>query len=66
MSEDKKVGRPKGRAYTTLLIGVTEDELRAFNAELEEYKHKNGLDKLSKSQFARSLLMKGLNAIKRA
>lgn len=59
-----KVGRPEGRNFTTLLIGVTKDEKVYFEQEFQKYKLENGLAKLSKSQFARTMLIKGINADK--
>ena len=57
-----KVGRPEGRNFTTLLIGVTYEEKEFVENKWKEYKLENGLLKLSKSQFVRTILLKGLNA----
>lgn len=67
MSENVKRGRPAGttkNGFTTGRFSITVKEADELNAKYEAFKKANNLEKLSKSDFIRSLIKKGLKGIK--
>ena len=67
MSENKKRGRPVGSTkfgYTTGRFSLTEKEMAELEKRHERFKKEKGLEKLSKSEFIRMLIVQGLKVIK--
>ncbi len=67
MSENKKRGRPEGttkNGFTTGRFSITVEEAKKLDEAYEAFKKANNLEKLSKSDFIRSLIKKGLKGLK--
>ena len=66
-NEEKGRGRPKGwtkTGFTTGRFSITVEEAKKLDESYEAFKKANNLEKLSKSDFIRSLIKKGLKGIK--
>lgn len=67
MSENKKVGRPKGTTntgFTTNRFSLTIKEAEQLENKYQAFKEAHSLDKFSKSEFYRMLILKSLKSIK--
>ena len=71
MSENEKRGRPAGsdkrgynKGYTTNRFALKYEEAEELEKKYQAFKKANNINTLSKSEFYRMLILKGLKGIK--